>query len=147
MPRHPEGCRGMLRRSESTKWDLSTISCCAFSGRVKRLAQAGLRLCGCGSKIGTAYWNPGKWKHGPKIAVPWWFNFDPYPSEAQPGNWSSLLGSSRRATHVTSFISYRPALANSINRQSNGHSLKRRLECWSRSAQCRGGHPNNCARR
>ena len=22
-------------------------------------------------------WNPGKWKHGPKPAVPWWFNFDP----------------------------------------------------------------------
>ena len=24
-------------------------------------------------------WNPGKWKHGPKPAVPWWLNFDPYP--------------------------------------------------------------------
>ena len=24
-------------------------------------------------------WNPVKWKHGPKPAVPWWFNFDPYP--------------------------------------------------------------------
>ena len=27
-------------------------------------------------------WNPGKWKHGLKPAVPWWswwFNFDPYP--------------------------------------------------------------------
>ena len=23
--------------------------------------------------------NPGKWKHGPKLVVPWWFNFDPYP--------------------------------------------------------------------
>ena len=24
-------------------------------------------------------WNPGKWKHGPKPAVLWWFNCDPYP--------------------------------------------------------------------
>ena len=24
-------------------------------------------------------WNPGKWKHGLKPAVPWWFHFDPYP--------------------------------------------------------------------
>ena len=24
-------------------------------------------------------WNPSKWKHGPKPAVPWWLNFDPYP--------------------------------------------------------------------
>ena len=24
-------------------------------------------------------WNPGKWKHGLKSAVPWWFNFDPCP--------------------------------------------------------------------
>ena len=23
-------------------------------------------------------WNPSKGKHGPKPAVPWWFNFDPY---------------------------------------------------------------------
>ena len=23
--------------------------------------------------------SPGKWKHGPKPAVPCWFNFDPYP--------------------------------------------------------------------
>ena len=22
---------------------------------------------------------PGKWKHGLKSAVPWWFNWDPYP--------------------------------------------------------------------
>ena len=25
-------------------------------------------------------WIPGKWKHGLKPAVPWWFNFDPYPN-------------------------------------------------------------------
>ena len=24
-------------------------------------------------------WSPGKWQHGPKPVVPWWFNFDPYP--------------------------------------------------------------------
>ena len=24
-------------------------------------------------------WNPAKWKEGLKPAVPWWFNFDPYP--------------------------------------------------------------------
>ena len=26
-------------------------------------------------------WNPGKGKHGLKPAVPWWLNFDPYPSQ------------------------------------------------------------------
>ena len=26
-------------------------------------------------------WNPGKWQHGPKPVVPWWFNFDPHPFE------------------------------------------------------------------
>ena len=30
-------------------------------------------------------WNAGKWKHGPKPAVPWWFNFDPYPSKVSRG--------------------------------------------------------------
>ena len=24
-------------------------------------------------------WNPGTWKHGPKPAVPWLLNFEPYP--------------------------------------------------------------------
>ena len=23
---------------------------------------------------------PGRWQHGPKPAVPWWFNFDPHPN-------------------------------------------------------------------
>ena len=41
----------------------------------------GLETCCCGSKIGTPKWNPGKWKHGPKPAVPWWLNFDPYPCD------------------------------------------------------------------
>ena len=27
----------------------------------------------------TPKWNPGKWKHGLKPAVPWWFYLDPYP--------------------------------------------------------------------
>ena len=31
------------------------------------------------SRMGTCKWNPGKWKHRPKPAVPWWFNFDPHP--------------------------------------------------------------------
>ena len=26
-------------------------------------------------------WNPGKWKSRLKPAVPWWFNFDPYPNK------------------------------------------------------------------
>ena len=26
--------------------------------------------------------NPSKWKHRLKSAVPWWFNFDPYPCQA-----------------------------------------------------------------
>ena len=29
-------------------------------------------------------WTPGKWKYGPKPAVPWWFNFDPDPSGRSP---------------------------------------------------------------
>ena len=29
-------------------------------------------------------WNAGTWKHGPKPAVPWWFNFDPYPNGPTP---------------------------------------------------------------
>ena len=40
--------------------------------------------CKChlaGVKNRYAKWNPGKWQHGPKPAVPWWFNFDPHPSE------------------------------------------------------------------
>ena len=31
-------------------------------------------------KNGYPKWNPGKWKHGLKPAVPWWFNFDPHPA-------------------------------------------------------------------
>ena len=26
----------------------------------------------------TPEWKPDQWKQGPKPAVPWWFNFDPY---------------------------------------------------------------------
>ena len=28
-------------------------------------------------------WNPVKWKHGPKPAVVWWFDIDPYPADNQ----------------------------------------------------------------
>ena len=44
---------------------------------------------GCGSK-----WNPiGKWSQGLKPAVPWWLNFDPYPSGtfSQAGSVSDAL--------------------------------------------------------
>ena len=30
-------------------------------------------------------WNPGRWKHGLKPAVVWWFHFDPYPDEKRGG--------------------------------------------------------------
>ena len=30
-------------------------------------------------KKGHPKWNPSKWKQGPKPAVPWWCNFEPYP--------------------------------------------------------------------
>ena len=47
------------------------------------LAQAELRENGLDVAVGqkTRYpkWNPGKWKHRPKLAVAWWFNVDPYP--------------------------------------------------------------------
>lgn len=26
-------------------------------------------------------WNPGHWSQGPKPAVPWWFEFDPFRTE------------------------------------------------------------------
>ena len=32
-------------------------------------------------QTGTNMGCPGKWKHGPKPAVPWWFNFAPHPCE------------------------------------------------------------------
>ena len=35
-------------------------------------------------------WNPGKWKHGPKPAVPSWFNFDPYPY-VYVSNWGAII--------------------------------------------------------
>ena len=38
---------------------------------------------GCGPNrklhLAVGQWNSGKWQHGPKPAVPWWFNFDPHP--------------------------------------------------------------------
>ena len=44
-----------------------------------QLPECQLSPFGCGSKMGTPKWNPGKWKHGLKSAVPWLLNFDPYP--------------------------------------------------------------------
>ena len=29
----------------------------------------------------TPFWNPSKWNQGLKPAVPWCFNFDPYPND------------------------------------------------------------------
>ena len=40
---------------------------------------------------GYPKWNPGKWKHGLKSAVPWWFNFDPYPNT--PEAWGAMARS------------------------------------------------------
>ena len=37
----------------------------------------------------TPKWNPGKLNQGLKPAVPWWFNFDPYPPWLLTGNPSS----------------------------------------------------------
>ena len=37
-------------------------------------------------KIMYPTWNPGKRKHGLKPAVPWWFNFDPYPRVNKTSN-------------------------------------------------------------
>ena len=34
-------------------------------------------LNGSGSQKICPKWNPGKWKHGLKPAIPWWFHFDP----------------------------------------------------------------------
>ena len=34
---------------------------------------------GCGSKMRTQKWYPGKWNQGLKHAVPWWLNFDSCP--------------------------------------------------------------------
>ena len=43
--------------------------------------QEGKERSGCGSKIGTPNGTlvNGHMSHGLKPAVPWWFNFDPYP--------------------------------------------------------------------
>ena len=39
-----------------------------------------------------AKWNHGKWKHGLKPAVVWWFNFDPYPYFAKRPTFYGPLG-------------------------------------------------------
>ena len=51
-------------------------------------------------------WSPGKWKHGPKPAVPCWSNFDPHPTvDMVPlgGHWRirvQLLESAPHSTHT-----------------------------------------------
>ena len=45
-------------------------------------------------------WNPGKWKHGPKLAVFWWLNFDPYPFSTG----ASHLGATRSLTPQPGFL-------------------------------------------
>ena len=45
-------------------------------------------------------WGPCKWENGPKPAVPWWFDFDPYPLhvESRP---VLLCGRRRQSEDVT----------------------------------------------
>ena len=54
--------------------------------------KAHLSRHGCGSTKRYPKWIPGKWKHGLKPAVPWWFHFDPYPHENGKGRDRSQLG-------------------------------------------------------
>ena len=42
-------------------------------------------------------WNPGKWKHGLKPVVPWWFYFDPYPFWPKRGQANSTFDSKAEA--------------------------------------------------
>ena len=44
----------------------------------------GLSPNGCGPKIGTPKWKPGKWTHGLKPVVPCGVDFDPYPNGLEP---------------------------------------------------------------
>ena len=37
-------------------------------------------------------WNPGKWKHGLKPAVPWCLNFDPCSNRAKHIDWCHWTG-------------------------------------------------------
>ena len=55
---------------------------------------------GCGSPIWVPQMAcPGKWRHGPKPLVPWWFNFDPYP-----GSKKGLLGLTDRKKQPTTLM-------------------------------------------
>ena len=44
--------------------------------------------------------NPGKQKHGPKPAVPWWLNFDPRHREANPRFWGSQPKHPQMGVHI-----------------------------------------------
>ena len=54
---------------------------------------------GCGSKIGIPHGTPVR-KHGPKLAVSWHFNFDPYPDVARFG---------KTCAHVSRTLAGRPS--------------------------------------
>ena len=43
-------------------------------------------------KNGYPKWKHGKWKHGLKSVVPWWFDFDPYPSNRCECLWMPFKG-------------------------------------------------------
>ena len=51
-------------------------------------------------KYGYRKWN-GKWKEGLKPAVPWWFNFDPYPGDATEASVASRAWKRELASGTT----------------------------------------------
>ena len=67
-----------------------------------------LTPCGCGSKSMYPKWNPGKWKHGPKPAVHWWFDFDPHPcgGNSFPARHSSPFTRLQKESEVSQDTSY-----------------------------------------
>ena len=55
-----------------------SLVCETWRAKPERLQRAGERaIC---TKL--VWIKIGKWKHGLKPAVPWWFNFDPYPNSS-----------------------------------------------------------------
>ena len=74
------------------------------AGSAKR-GLAGFCRNGCGSKIGTQKWNPGKWNQGLKPAAPWFFNFDPCPNlfgRGQHGGFLPLVPCKRQSRRAPS---------------------------------------------
>ena len=70
----PEGGLRELPRRMSAGWGWKLGSWVDLHGMA-------MSLSGCGSKNRYPKWNPGKWKHGLKPAVPWWISVDPYPNK------------------------------------------------------------------